>query len=153
MSIVDIKDNIFENIPKKKQMKFFNNYLKKYIRGKDYYVDGEKIISNNVTIGKLRYGKNNFNRNIDKKIRIELKANIIANIDKIISESKIYQKDRKDTKNHTFADTFDRRKCIIKYKGQKYEIMFEIGKKMKTNTLYGIESIDKTNKKDLISQI
>ena len=29
--------------------------------------------------------------------------------------------------------------------------MFEVGKKDRINTLYGIESIDKTNKKDLSS--
>ena len=52
-------------------------------------------------------------------------------------------------KNHTFADTFDRRKCIIEYKKQKYIIMFEIGKKEHINTLYGIESIDKTSVKPI----
>lgn len=32
-------------------------YLKKNVKGMDYYVDGEKIIANKYTIGKINYGK------------------------------------------------------------------------------------------------
>lgn len=72
-----------------------------------------------------------------------MKANIIVNLKEIIENSMLYQKDRIDAKSHEFADTFDRRKSIIIYKDVKYKIMFDIGKKNGTNTLYGIESIKK----------
>ena len=84
-----------------------------------------------------------FDSRIDKKIRKELKANIITNLEDIIEKSKIYQKDRKDIKNHSFANTFDRRKCIVSYKKVNYKVMFDIGKKDGINTLYGIEHIKK----------
>ena len=128
-------------------MKILNEFLKQNIKGKDYYVDGEKIIANSITIGKLRYGNTNFNKKTDKNLKVELKANIISNLKDVIENSKITQKDRMDTKNHVFANTFDRRKSIISYKNQRYEIMFEVGKKDGINTLYGIEHIKKTQKK------
>ena len=143
MNIVNIENNIFENIPKRKRASILNEYLKNNVKGKDYYVDGEKIIANKYSVGKLTYGKTFFDSRIDKNIRKELKANIIANLKEIIENSVIYQKDREDTKNHIFANTFDRRKSIIDYKGQKYKIMFEIGKKDGKNTLYGVEHIKK----------
>ena len=89
--IVNIKENFFENIPKRKQKSLLNQYLKDNVKGKDYYVDGEKIIANSVTIGKLGYGNTNFSKNIEIEIRKELKANIIANLNEIIKESKLYQ--------------------------------------------------------------
>ena len=153
-NILEINTNIFENVSKNKQGNILNEYLKNEVKGKDYYVDGQKIISNGTTIGKLKNGKTNFDKRIDANIRNELKANVITNLDNVIANSKIYQADLKDTKNHTFADTFDRRKSIINYKGQNYEVMFEIGKKNGRNTLYSIEKIKKTSfptqiKKDL----
>ena len=143
MNIVVIKSNYFENVPKKKMNSALNEYLKKYVRGNDYFVDGEKIIVNKFSVGKLTYGKTLFDRRIEKNIRNELKANIIVNINEIIENSVIYQKNRKDNKDHNFADTFNRRKAIILYKDIKYKIMFEVGKKDGKNTLYGIEHIKK----------
>ena len=141
--IVVIKNNFFENITRRKYGEILNKYLKENVRGVDYYVDGEKIIANNITIGKLKYGNTNFSKNINAKDRQEIKANIIANLDKIIENSKIYQKDRIDTKNHKFANSFDRRKTFFIYKNTLYEVMFEIGKKDNINTLYSIENIKK----------
>ena len=141
--IVEIKNNCLEKIPKRKQKNYLNEYLKNNVRGKDYFVDGEKIIVNKYTIGKINYGKTLFDSRIDKKIRKELKANIIINLEDIINNSNLYQKDRIDKKNHDFANTFDRRKSIIIYKEVKYKIMFDIGKKDGISTLYGIESIKK----------
>lgn len=145
--ILIININILECISKHKQNRFINEYLRREIQGKDYYIDSEKIIATSKTTGKLKNGHTNFERKINSKIRKEIKANIIANLDKIIKISKIYQKDRIDTKGHSFADRFDRRKCLIEYKKVRYEVMFEIGKKDNKNTLYGIESVKKTNKK------
>ena len=144
--IVNIKDNFFENIPKRKQKSLLNQYLKDNVKGKDYYVDGEKIIANSVTIGKLGYGNTNFSKNIEIEIRKELKANIIVNLNEIIKESKLYQKNRIDTKEHKFADFFDRRKTVIIYKNHIYEVMFELGKKGNVNTLYSIENVKKIGK-------
>lgn len=141
--VTEISNNILDGISKKKQSSFINEYLKNEVKGNDYYVDNEKIIANGTTIGKLKNGRTNFNKNVPQDIRYELKANIIGNLKNILSTSRIYQKDRIDTKNHSFADTFDRRKSYVKYKGNKYEIMFEIGKKDKRNTLYSIENIKK----------
>ena len=141
--VVKIENNIFKDIPNRKQKTFLNMYLKENVKGMDYYVDGEKIIANKYTIGKINYGKTLFDRYIEKNIRKELKANIIVNLKEIIENSMLYQKDRIDTKSYEFADTFDRRKSIIIYKDVKYKIMFDIGKKNGTNTLYGIESIKK----------
>lgn len=142
-NINEINTNILDGISKKKQSSFLNEYLKNEVKNHDYFVDGEKIIANSTTIGKLKNGKTNFNKNIDKDIRFELKANIIGNLENIIKTSRIYQRDRVDTKNHTFADTFDRRKSYIQYKGNRYEVMFEVGKKNGRNTLYSIENIKK----------
>lgn len=141
--ILEININIFEGISKKKQSNFLNEFLKYEVRGQDYFVDGQKIIANNTTIGKLKNGRTNFNKKIDKDIRQELKANIIGNLENVIKISRIYQKNRPDTKDHSFADTFDRRKSLISYKNETYEIMFEIGKKENLNTLYSIENIKK----------
>lgn len=143
--ILNINTNIFDGISKKKQSNILNEYLKNEVKGKDYYVDGQKIIANSTTIGKLKNGKTNFDKRIDANIRNELKANIITNLDNVIKSSRLYQADRLDTKDHSFADTFDRRKSIITYKGNNYEVMFEIGKKGGRNTLYSIENIKKIN--------
>lgn len=150
-NVVEINTNILEGISKKKQSSFMNEYLKNEVRGKDYYVSLQKIIANNTTIGKLKNGKTNFDKRIDVSLRNEIKFNVIANLDYVIKTSRIFQNDLKDTKNHTFADTFDRRKSIIKYKNQNYEVMFEIGKKDGINTLYSIENIKRTKKIDLSS--
>ena len=141
--IVNIKENFFENIPKRKQKSLLNQYLKENVKGKDYYVDGEKIIANKYTVGKLNYGITLYDNRIEKNLRKELKENININLKEVIENSKIYQRNRKDTKQHIFADTFDRRKSIIKYKEIKYKVMFDVGKKEKINTLYGIEHIKK----------
>lgn len=141
--ILEINNNIIEGISKKKQSSFLNEYLKNEVKRHDYYVDGEKIIANKHTIGKLKNGRTLFDKRIDTSIRDELKTNIIGNLDSIISTSKIYQANLKDTKNHEFADTFDRRISNFKYKNQNYKVMFEIGKKGGINTLYGIENIKK----------
>lgn len=146
---VEISSNIYENVSKRKQTSTLNEYLKNNIRGKDFYVDNEKIIANNTTIGKLRYGETNFDKKIAPSLRQELKANVISNLQDVISNSVLYQTNLKDTKNHNFADTFDRRKSIISYKGQNYEVMFEVGKKDGRNTLYGIENIKRTQKNRL----
>ena len=143
MGIVNIEENIFENVSKKKQKQVLNEYLKKNVKGKDYYADGEKIIANKYTIGKLLYGDTLYDAATNKNIRFEIKANVIANLESVIKNSTLYQKGRKDTKKHTFADCFDRRKCLVEYKGKRYKIMFEIGKKDGVNTLYGIEHIKK----------
>ena len=150
-NIAYIYNNILDGLSKKKQIKMLNEFLKYEVKGSDYYVDGQKIIANNTTIGKLAKGKTLFDKRIPTDIRNELKANIIGNLDIVIPTSVIYQADRIDTNNHTFADTFDRRKAIVNYKNQNYEIMFEVGKKDGLNTLYGIENIKKTNKKSLSS--
>ena len=147
--IVEININIFENISKRKQSSFLNEYLKNEVKGHDYYIGGQKIIANGTTIGKLKNGHTNFDKRIDTNIRNELKANIIGNLKQVISISGIYQANKQDTKNHTFADTFDRRKALVKYNDQNYEVMFEIGKKNNVNTLYGIENIKRTNKNRL----
>ena len=147
--IVEININIFENISKRKQSSFLNEYLKNEVKGHDYYIGGQKIIANGTTIGKLKNGHTNFDKRIDTNIRNELKANIIGNLKQVISISEIYQANKQDTKNHTFADTFDRRKALVKYNDQNYEVMFEIGKKNNVNTLYGIENIKRTNKNRL----
>ena len=144
-NIVEINTNILDGISKKKQSNFINEYLKNEVRGQDYFVNNQKIIANNTTIGKLKNGRTNFDQRIDKKIMSELKYNVIGNIQNIVENSKIYQKDLPDKKNHSFADTFDRRKAIFKYKNQYYEVMFEIGKKNNINTLYSIEKIKKTS--------
>lgn len=146
---VEISSNIYENVSKRKQTSTLNEYLKNNIRGKDFYVDNEKIIASNTTIGKLRYGETNFDKKIAPSLRQELKANVISNLQDVISNSVLYQTNLKDTKNHNFADTFDRRKSIISYKGQNYEVMFEVGKKDGRNTLYGIENIKRTQKNRL----
>lgn len=146
---VEISSNIYENVSKRKQTSTLNEYLKNNIRGKDFYVDNEKIIANNTTIGKLRYGETNFDKKIAPSLRQELKANVISNLQDVISNSVLYQTNLKDTKNHNFADAFDRRKSIISYKGQNYEVMFEVGKKDGRNTLYGIENIKRTQKNRL----
>lgn len=146
---VEISSNIYENVSNRKQTSTLNEYLKNNIRGKDFYVDNEKIIANNTTIGKLRYGETNFDKKIAPSLRQELKANVISNLQDVISNSVLYQTNLKDTKNHNFADTFDRRKSIISYKGQNYEVMFEVGKKDGRNTLYGIENIKRTQKNRL----
>ena len=147
--LLEINSNIYDGISKKKQSSFMNEYLKNEVQGHDYYVDGNKINATSVTVGKLKNGKTNFDKNISQNIRYEIKANIIGNLESFLSTSQIYQPDRIDTKNHTFANTFDRRKSIVKYKGQNYEVMFDIGKKNGVNTLYGIESVKKTNKNRL----
>ena len=67
--------------------------------------------------------------------------NIYSNLEKVVFYSVIIQEGKKDTKNHKFANEFDRRKTIISYNGQKYEVMFEVGRKDEINTLYGIEHI------------
>ena len=141
--LVEINTNIFENVSKKKQANILNEYLKNEVKGKDYYVDGEKIIANKYTVGKLVHGNTLFDSKINRNLRDELKANVITNIEDIVKSSRLYQFDRPDTKNHTFADYFDRRKSVFSYKGQNYEVMFEIGKKNGKNTLYGIEHIKK----------
>lgn len=148
-NVIEMNTNIFENVSKKKQSSFLNEYLKNEVKGHDYYVDGQKIIANGTTIGKLKNGKTNFDKRISNNIRSELKSNIIANLDSVISNSILYQSDKVDTKNHSFADKFDRRKSLIRYNNQNYEIMFETGKKNNVNTLYGIESIKKVNKNRL----
>lgn len=142
-NVLEINTNIFDGISKKKQSSFLNEYLKNEVKGHDYYVDGEKIIANGTTIGKLKNGTTNFDKKIDISIRNELKANIITNLDNIISSSKIYQADRPDTKSHSFANTFDRRKSYFTYKGNGYEVMYSIGKKNGVNTLYSIDNIKK----------
>ena len=144
-NIVEINTNILDGISKKKQSNFINEYLKNEVKGQDYFVNNQKIIANNTTIGKLKNGKTNFDQRIDKKIMNELKYNVIGNIQTIVENSKIYQKNLPDKKDHSFADTFDRRKTIFKYKNQYYEVMFEIGKKNNINTLYSIEKIKKTS--------
>lgn len=146
-NILIINTNVLEGISKNKQSSFVNEYLRYEVKGKDFYIEQEKIIATSKTMGKLKNGHTNFEKNINKILQNEIKINIIANIDNILLISEIYQKDRMDTKCHTFANTFDRRKSIIIYKKQKYEVMFEIGKKDGVNTLYGIESVKKTNKK------
>ena len=147
--VVEINTNIFEDISKKKQSSFLNEYLRYEVKGNDYFVDGEKIIANSTTTGKLKNGHTNFDKRIEVNLRNELKANIIGNLDNIVKHSKLYQADKPDTKNHTFADTFDRRRTLVKYNNYNYEVMFEIGKKNNINTLYGIESIKRTNKNRL----
>ncbi len=147
--VLELNINILDGISKKKQSSFMNEYLKNEVQGHDYYIYGQKIIATSVTVGKLKNGKTNFDKNIPQNIKNEIKANIIGNLDNFLSISQIYQPDRIDTKNHSFADTFDRRKSIVNYKGQNYEVMFEIGKKNGINTLYGIESVKKTNKNRL----
>ena len=142
-NVLEINNNIFDGISKKKQSSFLNEYLKNEVDKHDYFVDGEKIIANSTTIGKLKNGNTNFNKKIDKSIRNELKANIISNLDNIISNSIIYQANRADNKDHSFADTFDRRKSYFKYKGNNYEVMFSVGKKKGVNTLYSIDNIKK----------
>ena len=97
----------------------------------------------------MRYGRTLFSKNIDKNIRQELKINIISKFYEVIWNSIIIKLDKPDTKKHKFADKFDRRKSLVRYKGQNYEIMFEIGKKDGVSTLYGIEHIKKTKKIDL----
>ena len=144
-NIVEINTNILDGISKKKQSNFINEYLKNEVKGQDYFVNNQKIIANNTTIGKLKNGKTNFDQRINKKIMNELKYNVIGNIQTIVENSKIYQKNLPDKKDHSFADTFDRRKTIFKYKNQYYEVMFEIGKKKNINTLYSIEKIKKTS--------
>lgn len=150
-NIVEINTNIFNGISKNKQSSFMNEYLRYELQGIDFYKDSEKIIATSKTTGKLKNGKTNFDKRIDKTFRNELKSNIIANIDKILKVSQITQANRIDTKNHSFADTFDRRKALIKYKGQQFEVMFETGKKDNISTLYGIENIKITKKISLSS--
>ena len=147
--VVEINNNIFEGISKKKQSSFLNEYLRYEVKGNDYFVDGEKIIANGTTTGKLKNGHTNFDKRIEVNLRNELKANIIGNLDNIVKNSKLYQADKPDTKNHSFADTFDRRRTLVKYNNHNYEVMFEIGKRNNINTLYGIESIKRTNKNRL----
>lgn len=144
--VVEINTNVLEGVAKRKQSSFMNEYLKHEVKGHDYYVDGEKIIANGTTIGKLKNGHTNFDKRIEQNIRSELKSNIVANLESVISHSTMYQKDRPDTKDHNFANVFDRRKSMVEYKGQKYEVMFEIGKKNEMNTLYSIENIKKIGK-------
>lgn len=148
-NILEINTNVLEGISKKKQRSFMNEFLRNEIQGKDFYKSTEKIIATAKTTGKLINGKTNFDKRIDKALRFEIKSNIIANFDKIIKVSEIIQGNRKDIKNHSFADTFDRRKALFTYKGKKYEVMFESGKKNDINTLYGIENIKITNKNRL----
>lgn len=147
--VVEINTNIFENISKKKQSSFLNEYLRYEVKGNDYFVDSEKIIANSTTTGKLKNGHTNFDKRIEVNLRNELKANIIGNLDTIINNSKLYQTDKPDIKNRTFADTFDRRKTLVKYNNQNYEVMFEVGKRNNVNTLYGIGNIKRTNKNRL----
>jgi len=142
-NVLEINTNIYDGISKKKQSSFLNEYLKNEVKGHDYYVDGEKLIANSTTIGKLKNGNTNFDKRIDASIRNELKANVISNLNNIVSTSKLYQTNRPDTKEHSFADTFDRRKSYFKYKGNNYEVMFSIGKKKSLNTLYSIDNIKK----------
>ena len=142
-NMTEINNNILEGLSRKKQSSFMNEYLKNEVKGHDYFVDKEKIIATSTTIGKLKNGHTNFNKNVDSNVRTELKANVIANLDKIIQTSKIYQKNRLDTKDHSFADYFDRRKSIFTYKGNNYEVMFSVGKKNGVNTLYSIDNIKK----------
>lgn len=148
-NVVEINTNIFDGISKKKQSQLLNEYLKNEVKGHDYIVGLQKIIATSKTIGKLKNGKTNFDKHIDVSLRDELKANVIANLDNIIKNSKIYQSNLPDNKKHTFADFFDRRKSIIEYNSQKYEVMFEIGKKNNINTLYSIENIKRTQKNRL----
>lgn len=103
------------------------------------------------TVGKLKNGKTNFDKRLPKNIRFEIKANIITNMENFIKVSKITQANRIDTKNHTFADSFDRRKSLVKYKNYRLEVMFETAKKGNTNLLYGIENIKITKKISLSS--
>lgn len=147
--ITIIDSNIYENVSSKKRHSTLNEVLKHSVRGSDYFVDGEKIIANNTTIGKLANGHTNYSKNIDGKTRIELKANIINNIKEVVENSIIYKANRIDTKGHTFADSFDMRKSLINYKGKNYEVTFNVGKKNGRNTLYGIESVKKTQKNKL----
>ncbi len=145
-NITQVNNNILDGISKRRQSQFMNEYLKNEVNKKDYYVGEEKIIANKYTIGKLKNGKTNFDKRIPQNIRYELKANIIGNLDNIIKTSTIKKADILDTKGHDFANTFDRRVSIFNYKGQNYEIMFEVGKKNGLNTLYSIENIKKTQK-------
>jgi len=144
-NVVVINTNILDGISKKKQNSFMNEYLRTKVKGHDYYVDSQKIIANKHTIGKLMHGTTNYDSRIDKSIKTELKANVIGNLSNIIKNSKAYQVDLPDTKNHTFADYFDRRKSIFNYNGQNYIVMFTVGKKKGINTLYSIENIKKTS--------
>ena len=146
-NILIININILDGISKNKHSSFINEYLRYEIKGKDFFLKKEKIIANGVSTGKIKNGYTNFDKRIDKIFRKELKANIIANIEKILEISQITRENREDTKGHTFADRFDRRNSIFNYKGQNYEVMITIGKKNNVNTLYSIENVKKTNKK------
>ena len=117
--------------------------MKNEVKGHDYIVGLKKIIANKFTIGKLSHGVTNFDSRIPKSIRTELKANIIGNLDNILKNSYLYQANLPDSKNHSFADTFDRMKSNFRYEGQNYSVMLEIGKKDGRNTLYSIENIKK----------
>lgn len=146
-SILIININILEGISKNKHSSFINEYLRYEVKGKDFFLEKEKIIATGISTGKIKNGYTNFDKRIDKTLRKELKANIIANIEKILEISQITRENREDTKGHAFADRFDRRNSIFNYKGQNYEVMLTIGKKDNVNTLYSIENVKKTNKK------
>ena len=85
--VVEINNNIFEGISKKKQSSFLNEYLRYEVKGNDYFVDGEKIKANGTTTGKLKNGHTNFDKRIEVNLRNELKANIIGNLDNIVKNS------------------------------------------------------------------
>lgn len=126
-----------------------SDIIKKKVKGADYVVDGEKIRATGDTAGKLIYGSIKFDSKIPKRLRNELKTNIIANLENIISNSVVYKEGSLDRKSHDFADTFDKRRSIVNYNDNNYIVTFNIGKKGGINTLYGIDSIKKTQKNKL----
>lgn len=147
INYVEINNNILEGISNKNRKLFINEYLHTKIQGHDYKIQNIIVRATSVTIGKLNYGRTNYDKRINKKLKIELKINVIGNIAKILEVSKCIKANMKDTKNHKFADYFDRRECYIKYKEEFYKVIFEIGKRNYINTMYGIENIKKqTNK-------
>lgn len=147
--IIKITQNILDGLSKSKINGKIVDILNNKVNKMDFYVDNIKIIANSTTIGKLREGNIKFDKRIPKNFRNELKANIFNNMKDIVENSNVYKPDTPDIKEHTFADTFDKRKSLFKYKDNNYIITFNVGKKNGRNTLYGIDSIKLTQKNKL----